>query len=328
MVKVAILSCDGGGVRGLITLHFLLHLEQDLLKLTNKTIYETFDVFAGNSVGAIIIGSIVYLLGPSSKYKTISDLVNDMYTDDNFKKIFTKNRNPLTKLLLRPKYNGSYKTDILKRYLKDTIITDTEKKVLFPVYSISEQMPKFYKSYQFENNEESYDMLEPVLLARNVIDASSAAPSYFSPICYNVDSEEHEEVDGAICCNNPSDCIFADALRLFPDEDITILSIGTGSPNFKKLGKETRKWGLFQWAISGISDVILYSNGVTADYKTKHFANALGHKYLRVQEPVDIALDDISKIQELKIIAKDWYSKYKEQVLELFTTESSNLQKL
>jgi len=322
MGKINIISVDGGGIKGIVPLYFLLHLEQDLIKLTGKTIYETFDVFAGNSVGAIIIGSIVYLLGPDSKHKTLADLVNDMYTDDNFRSIFTKNRNPLAKILMRPKYNSNYKTNIIKKHLGDTLLTDTPKKVLFPVYSISDQMPKFYKSYTF--GEESYDMLETRgELARNVIDASSAAPAYFSSVCYNIGSEERTEIDGAIFSNDPSDSILADALRLYPDEDITILSIGTGSPNFKKYGKETKKWGLFQWALSGISDVILNSNGVTADYKTKHFSNALGHKYLRIQEPVDIALDDISKIQELKVIAKDWYSKYREQVLELFAAEKN-----
>ncbi len=336
MNKKYILSIDGGGIKGLAPLYFLLYLEEDLIKTTGKTIYETFDIFSGNSVGSILIGSIVYLLGPNSNYKTISDLIKAIFTDNNFREIFTINHNPLSKLLLRPKYNSQYKTNLLKKYLGNTKLIDTNKKVMFPLYSVSEQKPKFYKSYTFDTiintdgkREESYDDISDVMdetpnkinrvLVRNIIDSSSAAPVYFSSVNYMSDDEEERIcIDGAVFCNNPTDSILADAIRLYPNDKFVILSVGTGSQTFKKRSKETKKWGLVQWAVSGISDVILDSSEITADYRTKHFANALGHTYLRIQAPINIALDDISKIEELKLIGKEWYTTNKDQVLKLF----------
>ncbi|MEM7026379.1 MAG: patatin-like phospholipase family protein, partial [Pseudomonadota bacterium] len=48
--KIRILSLDGGGIRGLISLEILRHLEE----ATGKPIAELFDVVAGTSTGGII----------------------------------------------------------------------------------------------------------------------------------------------------------------------------------------------------------------------------------------------------------------------------------
>ena len=48
MGGIKLLVLDGGGIRGIISLYYLLYLEQDLIKLTGKTIYETFDVLYVN----------------------------------------------------------------------------------------------------------------------------------------------------------------------------------------------------------------------------------------------------------------------------------------
>src|SRR6478736_2379389 len=109
-----LLSVDGGGIRGLIPLYFLLYLEEDLLKKTGKTIFETFDMFAGTSVGSIIIGSIVY-----TDFKSMKDLIDTLYTTENFKGIFTKYGSPLRHFQLRPKYSGKFKSKLLKKYLAD-----------------------------------------------------------------------------------------------------------------------------------------------------------------------------------------------------------------
>ena len=329
-----LLSIDGGGIRGIIPLYFLLCLEKDLLIKHNKTVYETFDMYAGTSVGSIVIGSIVY-----TNFGSVQKLIDNLYTTENLKGIFSPYPNILRHVMLRPLYSGSFKTNLIKKYLKDTKITDTEKKVLIPVYSVSEQKAKFYKSYTInaegdvkDDNSENYNINNKKLLLSSVVDASSAAPIYFPSVEYDSDTEDIEidtkkqkkqkkvirvGIDGAVFSNNPSDCLYADALRLYPEENITIISIGTGSKMQTKRHSETKKWGSFQWVRSGLVDTLI-SNEIISDYKTKHFAEALGHRYIRIQEPVNISLDDITKISELKEIAFEWYNKYRDELLKLF----------
>lgn len=322
-----ILSIDGGGIRGLIPLYFLMHLEQDILKMKGRTVKDTFDLYAGTSVGAIIVGSLVY-----TEYPTITDLIKTLYTEQNFKNIFTPYPGPLKYFMLRPKYSNKFKTKLIKDAVSDKKITDTNKKVLIPVYSMTEQRPKFYKSYKIDDPDEKYNASNKKLMLADVINASSSAPIYFPSVEYESDGEEENEseksedqktvkrvgIDGAVFCNNPCDCIFADALRLFPKEDITILSISTGSKTPKKRSVETKKWGPIQWVSGGIVDVILSSNEEVVDYKTRHFAQSLGHKYLRIDGPTDIQLDEVSKVPELIKIAEEWYKKSRPQLMELF----------
>ena len=330
-----LLSIDGGGIRGIIPIYFLMYLEKDLLIKHNKTVYETFDMYAGTSVGAIVIGSIVY-----TNFGTIEKLIDNLYTSDNMKGIFTKYPSILRHVMLRPLYSGSFKSELIKKYLKDIKITDSQKKVLIPVYSVSEQKAKFYKSYTIvtegdieADSSENYNIDNKKLLLSSIVDASSAAPIYFPSVEYESDTEEQEEeqvnkkeskkktlrvgIDGAVFSNNPSDCLYADALRLYPEENITIISIGTGSKQQSKRYTETKKWGSLQWVRSGLVDTLI-SNEIISDYKTKHFSEALGHRYIRIQEPVNISLDDISKISELKEIAFKWYNKHRDELLKLF----------
>jgi hypothetical protein len=179
----------------------------------------------------------------------------------------------------------------------------------------------FYKSYDFKSSRYSSDEYKEVRLC-SIIDASSSPPSYFPSVEYeDVDGVKYG-VDGALFANNPCDSAYADALRLFNEnEDIRILSIGTGNTIFKPIGKESKGWGAFQWATKGsIISLLLETDPILVDYKMRHFTNALGHAYVRIEEPVSINIDDTSKYEELKCLGKEWYNLYKDQVLDLFDT--------
>jgi hypothetical protein len=122
----------------------------------------------------------------------------------------------------------------------------------------------------------------------------------------------------AVFSNNPSDCLYADALRLYPGEDIFILSIGTGTKDKSPLKIRPNKWGGIQWLYSGITNVILESNQTTADYRTRHFSKSLGHKYIRVQGKTDVPLDGVEHTGELIALAKEWYDVHRDSILEHF----------
>ena len=51
-------------------------------------------------------------------------------------------------------------------------------------------------------------------------------------------------MDGAICTNNPTDCIYADIIKMYPeDKDIKILSLGNAKYEFPKYSiKKMKSW--------------------------------------------------------------------------------------
>jgi patatin-like phospholipase/acyl hydrolase len=364
-----ILSIDGGGVKLLIPLYFLKYLEEDLIRLTGKNIFETFDMYGGTSAGSIIVGSIVY-----KEYISIQHLIDTIFTKENFTGIFTKSNSMLSSVLMRPKYSGLPKKNLLASNLLDKKLPDSNgKDVLITAYNISIQRPKFFKSYQnvldrqdqiqeqirnkndyrarsnciYEDKDlvseqdqdqdqhqdqlvskddkvfDYFDEESNDILISEIIDASSAAPSYFPSVAYTHNDQQYYAVDGAVSENNPTDCIYSDALRLYKkDTDIRILSIGTGDTILRDLGPETVDYGLIQWATKGsILDIILDTSQDNSDYRTKQFSEALGHKYVRVQDYVGITLDDITKYEDLIDLGHKWYKEFGTEALKMLISE-------
>ena len=326
-----ILTLDGGGIRGLIPLYYLLDLEKDLIASGKYTsIFDAFDFYAGTSVGSIITGAIVY-----TNIKSMEELIERFFSKENFKQIFKRTYidGILDIFMNRPKYSGLFKKDLITEAVGSQRLCDhSGKHVLFTTYSVDEQKAKFFKSYKLLRHtyqncfnvtrgsiEDSACFLDDddFVKVADIVNASSAAPAYFPAAEYTDATGLHIGLDGAIFANNPSDAAYADALQLYGEKsDIRILSIGTGRHEYKKLGPETIQWGLMQWAIKGdILDVIIGINQDVSDYKTKYFAEALGHIYVRVEADVNIALDDTTKIDELIKIGHEWYQNTKDEVL-------------
>lgn len=272
------------------------------------SIFEAFDLFAGTSVGSIITGAIVY-----TETKSMKELIDKYFSADNFKQIFNRTYvdSILDIFMNRPKYNGTYKKNLIKEAVGSQRLCDHKgKHIMFTTYSVDEQKAKFFKSYKADNDE--------LVLVSDIVNASSAAPSYFPAAEYTDSTGLHIGLDGAIFANNPSDAAYADGLQLFGSKaDIRILSIGTGAPAYKKLGLETIQWGLMQWVLKGsLLDILIGINQDVSAYKTKYFAEALGHTYISVEKTdVNIALDDITKLNELIEIADEWYLNTKDKVL-------------
>ena len=346
-----LLSIAGGGIRGLIPLHYLALLERDLVNSGKyESIFDAFDFFAGTSVGSLIVGSIVY-----TDCRNISDLIEKYFNKENMSQIFYRSYiDKITGLLLdRPKYNGIFKTILIKEAVgKKQFCDHSGKHVLIPTYNISLQKAKFYKSYKLINPnllENTITRASPLLTntiinlpkltcllprsesmmslfleeddlinVADILDASSAAPCYFPSVSItNSDSINEYCIDGAIFANNPVDAAYADALQLYPNTDIKILSIGTGSSDYPKLGPESKQFGLLHWILKGsLIELLIGINQDISDYKVKSFAEALGHTYINVQESsVNVAIDDITQIDNMIVIAGEWYKKTSKEVL-------------
>lgn len=329
-----LLSVDGGGIKGVAVSQFLYRLEKEL----GKPLFEVFDMYAGTSTGALIISAIGY-----NKY-TGDDLIHKLYTPQNAKKIM--NKSCMDKIFglfqTKPKYDGKGKREIIRENIgtKRRIDDSNGKDIMITSFNIDTQKPLFFKSWDPYGSSSGGNVL-----ILDAADASSAAPGYFPSVKINtkiIDGETESEsesegefiycTDGSVVVKNPTDCMYVDMKERYPDEEIRILSIGTGKHvNNKKNGNLSLKWGTIEWATEGnLLDIIMSSESV--DYRMKSLTkevvttttNKIRHKYIRVDGYMENdSLDDVSdkNLKKLKEIGDYWWAKFGKNVVDIINLE-------
>ena len=118
---------------------------------------------------------------------------------------------------------------------------------------MSASAPEFFKSWH--DHEKGIRLVDAVV-------ASSTVPTYhpmheINGTCY---------VDGGLFATNPAMCALAEARKLWPDEDLYLVSLGTGyQPEERSCTKKQRQWGLIKWAqelpgvfLDGQYDMVAY----------------------------------------------------------------------
>ena len=262
-----ILSLDGGGIRGALTLGYLKKIE-DILKAKhpenkNFRMSDYFDLIGGTSTGAIIAS----LLSLGKKVDEITDLYMDLGN-----KIFGEKRNwwnPLeTFKWLKANYDYKGIAEGLKFALgEDTTIGSDKIKTglcivakradtnsIWPV--INHPRGKYYDGKNSKNKD---------FLLWKVVRASTAAPTYFAPQLMDVtDAQRAAFIDGGLSmANNPAlTLLMAATLKGFPfrwpmgADNMLLVSVGTGFPEFKKQVDEIDESTMLSWAAS-IPDMLM-----------------------------------------------------------------------
>ena len=264
-----VLCIDGGGVRCLTALSFLKRLEEHLRKLNNSSIYDQFDCYAGTSAGSLIVAVVTYT------EISINDALNGPFNYSNITKLFEQSfKNKIFNGYFYPLYSSVGKTNIINSVLGDKKLSDTTKDALFIAYDILNDTPCFFKSYDRLNRAKKDSSIA------NIVDASSSATTYFAPVSVN----GIPMMDGGICANNPTDCLYADLIKMYPNEELRVLSIGLTKYSFKDYPIGTlQKWGKIQWILKG--DLVSRFTAVDTsivDYRMNAITRAMNHKYLRI----------------------------------------------
>jgi len=258
MAKKFILSIDGGGVRGVVPLTILKHIEA----FTSKPIWSTFVLIAGTSTGGLVA------CGISSGYTT-QQLVDiyisrcpDIFPPQNgIKKIIDEVGN-----LAEPKYSDLGIHKVFEDVLKDKKIYDLKTNILIPAHdTISDS------TIWFDNS-----IVSNVLLY-NICRATSAAPTYLP--AYKWGNQMY--IDGGVACNNPSMAAYIKTKNEYPEDDIYMLSLGTGS--YKQPLKDCQFKGEAYYA-PRIPDVILQAYN---DAEVKKCADLLGNRFMRLDIKID-----------------------------------------
>lgn len=97
---------------------------------------------------------------------------------------------------------------------------------------------KLRKHLRFRSYESSRDVTDDCLIWE-ACRATSAAPTFFPPIMIGNPSAAY--VDGGLDYNNPIRPLMEEAVRIWPERNIgSIISIGTGVPEYKDVGRKIR----------------------------------------------------------------------------------------
>ncbi|XP_013165315.1 PREDICTED: calcium-independent phospholipase A2-gamma-like [Papilio xuthus] len=220
-----ILSIDGGGIRGIIAIEILRHLE----KLTGQKVQDMFDYIIGVSTGAIIaavIGSGVGNLETANQmYHTLS------------KKMFgnTSLIGGTSRLVWTHSYYDTEAWEkLLQENLRDCTLTEcnrynTPKMALVScvVSPGSRLAPFLFRTYECGFRVRSVFAGTPRAAVWHAVRASAAAPTYFDE--FKLDGALHQ--DGGIMVNNPTGVGLHEAKLLFGANSVkkgTVISVGTG----------------------------------------------------------------------------------------------------
>lgn len=290
-----LLALDGGGVRGIVTAVWL----QEIARRLDKPLCEYFDIIAGTSTGSIL--AIGTAMGMDPQYMI------DMYLNKASIAFPTSRIARISSRVLRllegkgfsvPKYDDAGLNKLLKDVLgEDTKFGDLKSKVLVPTYDVEAAQPRVFKSWRKE-----YADIPAWEIARS----SSAAPTFLPAHKLFTLGRDHYLVDGGLVANNPSMCVVAEALRLgAKQDDITLVSLGTGESSLMRDGKKVQHWGAVQWAPRIISSLMDGSS----DVQTYHAKMILGDNCYRFQTIIPKELSsmdnaDRANLKQLERLAR------------------------
>ena len=195
--KRRILSCDGGGMRAMITLHCLKAFERKV----GKTCFEYFDMFAGTSGGAEVIG----LLAQGLPVDNVIDILTNR-RDDMFSRWLIGNYPwPLVTKYRKKPIHRLFK----EIYGAEQRLRDLHRDILICSVDTVRSETTFFTSFRLPDSDKRYGTYQDVRL-RDAVEASMSAPTFWKA--------HGRFVDGGIATyNNPCYAAVVEALRYSSD---------------------------------------------------------------------------------------------------------------
>ena len=282
-----VLSFDGGGVRAIAGVVFLQKLEAEI----GKKVSDIFDLFVGTSAGAFNASCL------ASKSISISEL-KQYWSKDYLDRIMDSSFfwDQASLIQARPRYETKGRLQVLNEIFGNQTLGNSNKPIVTLCYDIEKRKHVIHSTTE-----------TPEISFVDAICASSAAPMYF-PTYKMKDSSWM--IDGGVVTNNPTLIGFNQAKKIFGDDDIKILSIGTGINKKRISGETSSKWGGVGWLRNDIMGMMLDSeihNDIAKDM--------LCNNYLRINSSlgkINRMLDDDSEenLEQIHLMGLDWWSKF------------------
>lgn len=285
-MQVAVLSIDGGGMKGIISSIVLAKLEKYLQEYSSdskSSLTDYFDLVAGTSTGSILT-ALLLCPGEQGMPKYSPEDALELYLTKG-KEMFRKRAfYPVNTLfgLFNSKYTNKYFSQELRNYFGELKMSELRKPSLIVSYDMKTRKTLFINSESCSKNEKrDMDVADAVL-------ASCSAPTYFPPVC----SRKYGDcvdclIDGGVSANNPAMSAMVEALKMpavNEIKDVYVLSVGNIASPKTYSYKEAKNWGLIDYAVP-IIDIIMESSEEIVDYQMKKIyenLNAPG-QYQRIE---------------------------------------------
>ncbi|HAJ72731.1 MAG TPA: hypothetical protein DCO68_11705 [Methylophilaceae bacterium] len=309
MAKYRILSLDGGGLRGLITVRLLQQLSQ-----TSGQAHwlDQVDLITGTSTGGILALGI-------AAGKPLEEMAG-LYVNQG-PKIFDDsiwdNIRDLGKTV-GAEYSNKALKQTLNQIFGNTTLADLKKKVAIPTFDLDNEHPDSKKRtwkpkifHNFAGNDSDGHQL-----LANVALYTSAAPTYFP--------SADGYIDGGVFANNPSMVALVQAIsqrniraERANIDDIVLLSVGTGV-SLSYIKGQSLDWGYAQW-VKPLLNILMDGVAGISDYQA---AQLLGERYQRLQVVFDsketIEMDAVDKLKRMSQIGNTYDISQTRQWLETY----------
>jgi patatin-like phospholipase/acyl hydrolase len=311
-----ILSIDGGGIRAIIPGQILTVLEEKLRERSGRPesrLVDYFDLIAGTGSGGILAGAYLSPVkrgNPSPRFtaQQVVDLLTKfggrIFNESFDHKILTFGG------LLDEKYDARDLEGLLQEYFGDIQLSHVLKPCLIPAYEITRRQAHFFTRHNSDKPAGDF-------LLRDILRATSAAPSYFE--CKQMQSlsgVSYAFVDGGVFANNPAMCAYVEAAKLNAaiapgayqsPRHYLMLSLGTGVPTHPYEFSDAKDWGLASWP-RPLYDMTISGSSEITDHQLAAMFSTTGTRdqYLRFNPRLPVSVkpefDDASpeNIQALK----------------------------
>lgn len=204
MKKRILLSIDGGGIRGILPLMVLSHLNRLVIReRIDHSINHALNFVSGTSTGAIIAGSL--LVKEAGRFKYLPENILNLYIS----------KGPQLFQFDEEGRKSNVLAGILAKNYGEVALKDLSAQFAFVSYDMASRRP-----FLFTCEDKKY---RNISLARSLA-ACSAVPGYFDPVSIG----NHQLVDGIETAKNPSLIAYEYARKIFPDELLILVSLGTG----------------------------------------------------------------------------------------------------
>ena len=297
--NINILSIDGGGSRGIVSLTILNFLYNNNINITEK-----YEYYSGSSVGVLII---CILLSPNFKIDIKDmDKIKDEFMKMIIKIFYNSYYNKISTLngYIGPKYNNIYLYNMLKEYFGDMTINELNGKLIIPLFDI---LSNEIIIIDTENNSD-FKVIDLIM-------ASTAAPTYFKSYEIEYQNKKYIFIDNGVISNTQKTCIIDKLLLKYNIDDINMLCIGTGYFKYNFINNG----GLLNWISNyNITNIFMLADIIREEYSTNILLKNR-YKYINIKlDNIYNILDSTDKkiIYKLIDITKDYLENNKNIILE------------